>query len=75
MAASPLAWLPLGGLLVAGAWYLASVYRLWHWEAGRGAACPYCSGPLGHERPGIRGQSDYRRCYGCGRAVAERYYN
>ena len=45
--------------------------RLWRAERGRGLLCD-CGGLLGRERPGVRGQTNYRRCLACGRAVSSR---
>lgn len=65
---------PLGLLTWALGLAAMASYRLWRWEQGIGAVCPRCDGPLGRERPGIRGRGDYRKCMRCGDNINQRYY-
>lgn len=69
-----LRWIPVGlfGLSVVS--FASAGYRLWQWDRA-GPACNHCGGPLGHEREGIRGRGNYRRCLACGINVNQRHYH
>lgn len=72
--AAPAAQLSAFALACAGALALWATGRLWRAHYGKGRLCD-CGGLLGRERPGVRGQTDYRRCLACGRAVSSRFYD
>lgn len=64
---TPTSWASLGVFLISLIMAALAGYRAWRWAEGRWSTCD-CGGILGRVRDGIRGRSDYRKCFGCGRS-------
>jgi len=63
---TPISWAALAVFGIGLLFALQAGYQAWRWADGLDLACD-CGGMLGSTRDGIRGQSDYRKCLGCGR--------